>query len=79
MSFGAVPDADVALFGEGPGGFVVTGAADAIAGLADGGVPVITLGEVGGDVLSIGFDEDFVSLTLEQLSAAHAALGPLFP
>ena len=43
------------LFGEGPGGFVVSGSADAIAELA-GLVPGVTLGEVGGDrlVVTIG-------------------------
>ncbi len=79
VSFGAVPDAEVALFGEAPGGFVVSGPAEVLEGLARDGVPVTVLGEVGGDVLTIGFDDAFVTVPLEQLQAAHAALDKLFP
>jgi phosphoribosylformylglycinamidine synthase len=67
------------LFGERPGGFVVSGPPAAIAALQATGVPVEVLGEVGGDVLTIALGEEFVSLPLEQLTAAHGALSPLFP
>jgi phosphoribosylformylglycinamidine synthase len=70
-----------ALFGEGPGGFVVSGARESLRELAERApVPVCTLGRVGGDVLSI-VDADAgrrVVLTLEELTRAHAVLGELF-
>ncbi len=43
-----------ALFGEGPGGFVVSGTKDALARLAGGGVRATALGRVGGGSLRIG-------------------------
>jgi phosphoribosylformylglycinamidine synthase len=67
------------LFGERPGGFVVSGPPAAIAALQATGVPVEVLGEVGGDVLTIALGEEFVSLPLEQKTAAHGALSPLLP
>lgn len=79
LQLGAVEDAVATLFGEGPGGFVVSGSEATLAALAETGVPVQTLGEVGGDVLTIALGDEFVSLPLEQLAAAHSALGPLFP
>jgi phosphoribosylformylglycinamidine synthase subunit PurL len=70
-----------ALFGEGPGGFVVSGAADDLRGLGDR-VLVRVIGRVGEDVLSIveaGANAGtMIALTLDQLALAHAALGELF-
>lgn len=67
------------LFGEHPGGFVVSGSRDALADLAKTGVSVDVFGEVGGDVLTIALGDGLVTVPLEGLQAAHAALGPLFP
>ncbi len=45
--------AEEALFGEGPGGFLVSGERDALESLAADGVEVLVLGEVGGDALEL--------------------------
>jgi phosphoribosylformylglycinamidine synthase subunit PurL len=78
---------DAALFGEGPGGFLVSGPRTALAELA-ASVPVRKLGTVGGGLLSLKIDavtdergvggETTVELTLEQLAQAHAQLAELF-
>ena len=62
-----------ALFGEGPGGFVVSGAPAAIAGL---GATVI--GVVGGAALEIDAGEARIAVGVERLAAAHASLGAMF-
>ena len=69
-----------ALFGEGPGGFLVSGSERSLSGLG-GGVPVRIIGTVGGDRLTIGDgdgDGAAVDVTLAELAQAHAALGRLF-
>jgi len=72
-----------ALFGEGPGGFLVSGERDALRGLAEG-VPVRAIGTVGGDQLRIEISETIagqsvaMSVDLNQLDGAHGALGELF-
>ncbi len=70
-----------ALFGEGPGRFVVSGAANALRELGER-VPVVPIGRVGEDVLSIveagATAGAMLTLTLEELGRAHAALGKLF-
>ncbi len=70
---GAELDADSdepALFGEQPGvAFLLTGTAEDVAGLGQ------VLGTVGGEELRIGT----LSWSLDELRAAHGALGPLFP
>ncbi len=64
-------DAEDLLFGEGTGGFVVSGSRDALRALPDARI----IGTVGGDALeAVG-----VSWTLASLREAHAALAPLFP
>ncbi|MFZ1927253.1 MAG: phosphoribosylformylglycinamidine synthase subunit PurL [Solirubrobacteraceae bacterium] len=70
------------LFGEGSGGFVVSGGEDALRALGSS-VPVRILGSVGGDVLQIAFlaragGASPISLTLAELSEAHGALAELF-
>jgi phosphoribosylformylglycinamidine synthase II len=60
-----------ALFGEGPGGFVVSGTAQAIGALAER-TPVQRLGTVGGGSLTIEADSSALALTLGDLSRAHA-------
>jgi len=69
------------LFGEGPGGFIVSGEADALCTLGER-VPAVTIGRVGDDVLNIveagATAGTMLTLTLEELSRAHARLGELF-
>jgi phosphoribosylformylglycinamidine synthase subunit PurL len=62
---------EVELFGEAPGGFVVSGPEADLRSLPGAKV----LGTVGGDELRIGG----WPVSLERLREAHAALGPLFP
>jgi phosphoribosylformylglycinamidine synthase len=67
------------LFGEGPGGFVVSGPRDALDALAER-TPVTPLGEAGGDALVVRLaDGDELSIGLDELQGAHAALERLFP
>jgi phosphoribosylformylglycinamidine synthase len=69
------------LFGEGPGGFLVSGDADALRALGEH-VAVRMIGRVGEDVLSIieaGASAGMMlTLTLAELAGAHAHLGELF-
>jgi phosphoribosylformylglycinamidine synthase len=61
-----------AIFGEGPGGFVVSGSADGLARLQ-----ARVIGQVGGDALRIDAGDAQIVLSLEQCRAAHASLGAL--
>jgi phosphoribosylformylglycinamidine synthase subunit PurL len=73
------PDPTSGLFGEGAGGFVVSGPVDALRELG-ARAPVCTLGAVGGQELEIthsGADES-LSATLAELADAHSALADLF-
>jgi phosphoribosylformylglycinamidine synthase subunit PurL len=82
---GAEPPASTllatALFGEGPGGFIVSGAPDAVRALGER-VSVVTIGRVGDDALTIveagATAGTMLTLTLEELAHAHAALAELF-
>jgi phosphoribosylformylglycinamidine synthase len=71
-----------ALFGEGPGGFVVSGDAGALRALGER-APVVSIGRVGDDVLSIveagAPAGTMLTLTLDELASAHGALLELFP
>jgi phosphoribosylformylglycinamidine synthase subunit PurL len=64
----------VALFGEGPGGFVVSGPRGA---LDDLGARVV--GTVGGGALSVTAGGEAFSMELAELHSAHGALAALFP
>ncbi len=64
-----------ALFGEGPGGFVVSGDGDALEELG-ARVPVRMIGTVGGEVLTIAGAG--IEITLAELRTAHASLAQLF-
>ncbi len=66
------------LFGEGPGGFVVSGPGDALAELAERAL-LRMLGTVEGNGLTISTDEGTLGATLAELAEAHAALAELFP
>jgi phosphoribosylformylglycinamidine synthase subunit PurL len=73
---------DAALFGEGPGGFIVSGTSEALAALGEQ-VAVVRLGTVGGEALTLAFDGDDgaggpIVLSLEQLAQAHEQLAELF-
>src|SRR5207244_271646 len=65
---------EACLFGEGPGGFAVAGAAAKVGALAAGGakrgIDVLAIGQAGGDRIEIAAAEAEVSLTL---SAAERA------
>ncbi len=76
--------ASAALFGEGSGGFIVSGAAAALGELGER-VPVRRLGAVGGDALALSFtgageggDGEPFELAIDALRRAHASLGELF-
>jgi phosphoribosylformylglycinamidine synthase II len=80
----AVAPVICALFGEGPGGFLVSGDARALRALHEQapGVRVVSIGRVGDDVLSIveagATAGTMLTLTLDELASAHAALAELF-
>ena len=73
------PDATTTLFGEAPGGFIVSGSADALRELGEK-VPLRTLGTVSGHELTITHSGANVHLnvTLTELTDAHSALAELF-
>jgi phosphoribosylformylglycinamidine synthase len=78
LDLGPTDDLDRILFGESPGaGFVVSGSPEALARLAEH-VGVDVFGTVGGDTLAVTSGDVLVSVTLDELRAAHAALAPLF-
>jgi phosphoribosylformylglycinamidine synthase subunit PurL len=66
------------LFGEAPGGFIVSGPPDALAELGTR-VPLARLGVVGGQRLSITLGSHELSASLAELADAHSALAVLFP
>jgi len=65
------------LFGEGPGGFVVSGSEETIAALG-ATVPLEILGVVGGEGLQVQLGGETLSASLPELREAHRALGALF-
>ncbi len=78
----AAATAEPTLFGEGPGGFLVSGTSDALEALGEQ-IAVVRLGTVGGDTLTIAFDghEDAggqIALSLQRLAQAHASMAELF-
>jgi len=62
------------LFGEGPGGVIVSGAPESLQRLAAeaGDVPVLSLGEVGGDALVMAAGAARLSIPVEDLKTAHS-------
>jgi phosphoribosylformylglycinamidine synthase len=77
----AGPGDDLAgLFGEGPGGFVVGGSAEALRELGTR-VPVRVLGTVGADALTIAraaSGAPAITISLDELSEAHSGLAEMF-
>ena len=78
LDLGASDDPFTHLFGERPGGFVVSGSREALDRLAER-VPLDVFGTVGGDSLEITIAGETVSVRLADLREAHSALAPLFP
>jgi phosphoribosylformylglycinamidine synthase len=75
-------DPHEALFGESPGGFILSGPPDALRELAGTanqvGVAMAPIGTVSGDALQIELGEVSLSATLEELNDAHTSLRELF-
>ena len=67
-----------ALFGEGPGGFLVSGISTGVRALGRR-THVRVIGTVRPDALSIGLGDVSFSATLTELAEAHSALAELFP
>ena len=75
---GSASPATSALFGEGSGGFIVSGSAAALHALGER-TAVYPLGTVAGEALSIAVaGEPAIAITLAELAGAHASLGDLF-
>jgi phosphoribosylformylglycinamidine synthase subunit PurL len=66
------------LFGERPGGFVLSGPREALEALA-ARVPLDVFGTVGGDALEVAIGGEHERWTMAELRDAHAALEKLFP
>jgi phosphoribosylformylglycinamidine synthase len=64
-----------ALFGEGPGGFVLSGEREKLEALARDGVEVLLLGKVGGDAVEIAAGDRSLSLDLGSAKSAWCSLG----
>jgi phosphoribosylformylglycinamidine synthase subunit PurL len=67
-----------ALFGEGPGGFIVSGDEQRLKSLFDRRTRVRVLGVVEGESLSIAAGEKRIEVSLAELAEAHGALAKLF-
>jgi phosphoribosylformylglycinamidine synthase len=77
-ALGAAEDVETTLFGEGPGGFLVSGEPESLERLATR-VALHKLGTVGGDSLAIeAAGEGAILASLDDLSRAHGKLAELF-
>jgi phosphoribosylformylglycinamidine synthase len=65
------------LFGEAPGGFLVSGTSNGVSSLGRR-TPVHVIGTVNGDSLQVGIGDLTLSVTLAELAQAHGALAELF-
>ncbi len=70
-------DRFAALFGEAPGGFLVSGTTSGVRSLGRR-TPTRVIGAVGGDSLRIVLGESHLEVSLDELTRAHAALAGLF-
>ncbi len=75
---GDEPSAFAALFGEAPGGFLVSGTLSGVRSLGRR-TPTRVIGTVGGDSLRVALGESHMEVSLDELARAHAALAGLFP
>jgi phosphoribosylformylglycinamidine synthase II len=64
-----------ALFGEGSGGFVVSGKRSELESLSGGGVAVLPLGEVGGETIEIAAGDRSLEVPLADAERAWRSLG----
>jgi phosphoribosylformylglycinamidine (FGAM) synthase-like enzyme len=78
LDLGDATDVWTTLFGERPGGFVVSGPRDALERLGEH-APVEILGSVGGDHVEIAVSSLGERWSLADLREANGALAPLFP
>jgi phosphoribosylformylglycinamidine synthase II len=67
--------AEEALFGEGCGGFLLSGERAALESFGQDGVEVVVLGEVGGDVLEINIGDSALNISMSAAQAAWHSLG----
>jgi phosphoribosylformylglycinamidine synthase subunit PurL len=65
---------DEALFGEGPGGFVLSGEREKLEALAGDGVEVLLLGKVGGDAIEIAAGDRSLAVPLANAERAWHSL-----
>ncbi|CAA9475008.1 MAG: Phosphoribosylformylglycinamidine synthase, synthetase subunit, partial [uncultured Solirubrobacteraceae bacterium] len=77
LDLGESDDPEARLFGEAPGGFVVSGPREAIERLGEA-VELEHLGTVGGDAVDVAVGGQRLRATLAELRTAHAALARLF-
>ena len=78
VATGASEEAMTLLFGEGPGGFVLSGSPERLGALAEH-LDVFVCGTVGGDRLRIAMEPARIDVALEDLRAAHSGgLAALF-
>lgn len=77
LDLGDVDDLWTALFGERPGGFIVSGAREALERLGER-APVRIIGTVGGGAVEVSVADVSERWTLDELREAHRALEPLF-
>ncbi|HWI74592.1 MAG TPA: AIR synthase-related protein, partial [Baekduia sp.] len=78
LDLGDATDVWTTLFGERPGGFVVSGPREALERLGDE-TPVAIFGTVGGGHLEIAVSDLSERWSLAELREANGALAPLFP
>ncbi len=65
---------ETALFGEGPGGFLLAGEREKLAALADDGVDVFVIGAASGERISISAGETEIDVALEDAERAWSSL-----
>jgi phosphoribosylformylglycinamidine synthase II len=78
LDVGGEADPWTRLFGERPGGFVVSGSRAALDDLR-ARIPVEVIGTVGGDALELRAGGETARWSLAELREAHGALGRFFP
>jgi phosphoribosylformylglycinamidine (FGAM) synthase-like enzyme len=78
LDLGPSDDPCCHLFGERPGGFIVSGPRAALDELATR-IPLDVFGTVGGDALEVAIGGERERWTLAELRDAHGALARLFP